>query len=147
MGLLLAAFVLYLTLLAATIVYALRKGGKTERLGAVTLLIAIVLSQFASTLGPSSRGPDGPGVETDLLVIDLALFLALLAIAYRSTKFWPIWAAAAQLIAVLTHWAVVLNPSLIRTIYATAQPFWIFPMLAAIAIGTRAHQKSLRQTA
>jgi len=78
------------------------------------------------------------------MVVDAALFLAFVAIAYRSTKFWPIWAAASQLVAVLTHWVVILNPSIVRTVYATAQPFWVFPVIIAIAVGTRTHQRSLR---
>ena len=142
---LLAAFVLYLTLLVATMVYALRKGGETERLGAITLLIAIILSELASNLGPRSfQGSGGPATDIDMMVIDLGLFIAFVIIAYRSTKFWPIWAAASQLVAVLTHWVFILDPSVVRTAYATAQPFWVFPMLGAIAIGTRTHQRSLQ---
>jgi hypothetical protein len=81
------------------------------------------------------------------MTVDVLAFIAFVALAYRSKKFWPIWAAASQLVAVLTHWAIALDPSVVRTIYATAQPFWAFPVIAALAIGTRAHQISLRATA
>lgn len=141
--LLAAAFVLYLTLLVATLGYALRKGGKDERVAAVTILVGTLLSEIASHVGPSSAEPGWAGIEIDLMAIDVAAFIAFTAIAYRSKKFWPIWAAAAQLVAVLTHWAILLNPSVVRTVYAAAQPFWIFPVLAAVAIGTRAHQRAL----
>ena len=144
MRLLLAAFVLYLIFLVATLTYALRKGGKDERLGAVTILAGTLLSEFASHLGPNAGGAGWARADIDMMAIDMAALIAFVAIAYRSTKFWPIWAAAAQLVAVLTHLAVILNPPLLRTIYATAQPFWIFPVLAALAIGTRAHHKSVR---
>ncbi|HEV2078292.1 MAG TPA: hypothetical protein VGR19_00105 [Allosphingosinicella sp.] len=147
MRLLLAFFVLYLVLLIATLAYALRNGGSEERQGALTILLGTLLSEVASEVGPSSADPRWGGIEIDLLVIDAAAFIAFLVIAYRSKKFWPIWAAASQLVAVLTHWVVILNPSIVRTVYATAQPFWIFPVLAAVALGTRAHQRSLRETA
>jgi hypothetical protein len=138
MRLLLAAFVLYLAFLVATLAYALWKGGKDERTGAVTILLAALSSQVASETG-LGRG----GYQIGVMVIDVAVFIAFVALAYRSKKFWPIWAAASQLVALLTHWAVVLDPSVVRTIYATAQPFWAFPVIAALALGTRAHQRSL----
>jgi len=144
MRLLLAVFVLYLVFLIATLAYALRKGGSEERQGALTILLGTLLSEVASEAGPSWSDPQWGGIEIDLLMIDAAAFIAFLVIAHRSKKFWPIWAAASQLVAVLTHWVVILNPSIVRTVYATAQPFWIFPVLAAVALGTRAHQRSLR---
>jgi len=144
MRLLLAAFVFYLIVLVATLVYALRNGGKDERRGVLTVVLGTLLSQIASEIGPSSREPGWAGLEIDLMAIDVAAFIAFVAIAYRSIKFWPIWAAAAQLVAALTHLAVILNPSVVRTIYSAAQPFWIFPVLAALAVGTRMHQRALR---
>ena len=142
MLLLLAAFVLYLAFLIATLVYALRKGGKDEQRGILTIVVGALFSEIASTM-PADRG----GPQIGVMVIDILVFIVFLAIAYRSKKFWPIWAAASQLVAVLTHWAVILDPSIVRTAYAAAQPFWVFPMLAAIALGTRAHQRSLRDAA
>ena len=139
MHLLLAAFVFYLAFLAATLAYALWKGGKDERTGAVTIMLAALSSQVAS-----EAGLGGGGYQIGVMAIDAATFIAFVALAYRSKKFWPIWAAASQLVAVLTHWALVLDPSLLRTIYTTAQPFWAFPVIAALALGTRAHQRSLR---
>jgi hypothetical protein len=96
----------------------------------------------SGTVGSGWYGP-----EIDVMAVDAAAFIAFVAIAYRSTKFWPIWAAASQLVATITHWVVILNPSIVRTLYMTAQPFWIFPILVALAIGTRMHQRSLRGTA
>jgi len=136
---LLAVFVLYLAALIATLAYALRKGGEDERRGILTILVGALLSELASHLGP-----DGDGPQLDVMAIDVAVFIVFVALAYRSKKFWPIWAAASQLVAVLTHWTLVLDPSMFRTVYAAAQPFWVFPMLAAIALGTHAHQRSLR---
>jgi len=136
---LLAVFVLYLAALIATLAYALRKGGEDERRGILTILVGALLSELAS-----HSGPDGDGPQLDVMAIDVAVFIVFVALAYRSKKFWPIWAAASQLVAVLTHWTLVLDPSMFRTVYAAAQPFWVFPMLAAIALGTHAHQRSLR---
>ena len=142
---LLIALLLYLVVLMGTLAYALQKGGKDERSGAITLLILALFTQVFSVIGPTGKmGQGWGGPEIDVMVVDAAGFIAFVAIAYRSEKFWPIWAAASQLVAVLTHWVVILNPSIVRSVYATAQPFWVFPVIAAIAVGTRAHQRSLR---
>jgi len=142
MSLLLAAHVLYLAALIATLVYALRKGGQDERRGAAIILVGTVASMIVAEFG---RGWNGP--EIGVMTVDVLAFIAFVALANRSKKFWPIWAAASQLVAVLTHWVVILDPSIVRTVYAAAQPFWIFPVIAALALGTRAHQRSLRQSA
>ena len=139
MALLIAALVLYLVLLVAVLAYALWKGGKDERRGALTILAGTLSSMVVAEFGPEWNGP-----EIGVMTVDALALVALVAIAYRSEKYWPIWAAASQFVAVLTHWVIILNPAIVKTVYATAQPFWIFPILAALAVGTRAHQRSLR---
>lgn len=140
---LIAALVLYLVLLVGTIVYALLKGGPDERSGAITILVGVLLTQVVSVIGPNGNmAPGWFGPEIGVMATDVAVFIAFVAIAYRSEKFWPIWAAASQLVAVLTHGTVILDPSIVKMVYTTAQPFWVFPMLAALALGTRGHQKS-----
>ena len=140
MPLLIAAFVLYLAVFIAALSYAFWKGGKDERSGAATILIGALLSQVASVMGPLWEGP-----ELGVMAIDIVVFVVFVAIAYGSRKFWPIWAAASQLVAVLTHLAVVLNPTIGKVVYATTQPVWVFPMLAALAVGTHHHQRRLRR--
>jgi hypothetical protein len=141
---LLAALVLYLVFLVGTLAYALLRGGPDERSGAITILIGVLLTQVVSVVGPSGNmAPGWFGPEIGVMVTDVAVFIAFVAIAYRSKKFWPIWAAASQLVAVLTHWTVILDPSIVKMVYTTAQPFWVFPMLAALVLGTRAHRRSL----
>ena len=142
---LLLALVLYVVVLAGTVAYALFKGGNDERSGAIVLLILALLTQVLSVIGSNGRMVQGwEGPELDVMVLDGLGFVAFVVIAYRSKKFWPIWAAASQLVATLTHWVVILNPSILRTLYMMAQPFWVFPVIIAIAVGTRSHQRSLR---
>jgi hypothetical protein len=142
---LLVALVLYLVALASTVAYALLKGGAEERSGAITILVAALLTQVVAVVGPGgTMEPGWFGPEIGVMVTDAAVFIAFVAIAYRSTKFWPIWAAASQLVAVLTHLAVIIDPSMVPMVYTTAQPFWAIPVIAALGLGTRAHQRSLR---
>jgi hypothetical protein len=145
MSLLLLALVLYLILLVGTVAYALLKGGVDERSGAITILVAALMTQVVAVIGPGgTMAPGWYGPEIGVMAVDVAVLVAFVAIAYRSTKFWPIWAAASQLVAVLTHWTVILDPSIVPMVYTTAQPFWAIPVIVALALGTRGHQRSLR---
>lgn len=134
---LIAAFVLYVALLALICLYALRWGGATERRAALALIVAVVATQCADALGSKWVKP-----EYGIMVVDAALLVAFIAIAHRSDRFWPIWIAAAQLIGVITHLAVVLHPQVGGDLYRMMQPFWVFPILAGIAWGTWSRARS-----
>lgn len=127
-----AAFLLFVTALIVISALALHRGGRDERAATIAFLVALIASQPASLLMPPAAGP-----QYAVMAIDAALCVAFMAIAARSTRFWPIWATASQLVGTLTHLAAVLRPQLAVEAYATTQPFWAFPILAAIAVGTR----------
>src|SRR3546814_11663363 len=72
-----------------------------------------------------------------MLLIDFGLLLALSAIAGAADRFWPIWLAAFQLVAVAAHGVTAYNPEILPVAY-----WWIvgkiaYPMFAIFAIGTR----------
>jgi hypothetical protein len=70
------------------------------------------------------------------LAVD-AGFLAFLALlALRSDRFWPIWAAGFQLLAVITHCARLLDPTLGAWVYITAGVIWTYLVLFALTFGT-----------
>lgn len=134
-----AALVLYAVLLVSTCTYAIWRGGKLERAGAICMIAAVVASQVVVAFGQGWRGPD-----YGLLGADALFFVALVVIAHMSKRFWPLWAAASQLVGTLTHFVVMFDASAVGKAYATVQPFWAFPILAAIAIGTRGAQLERR---
>jgi len=123
---------LFVAALIGVSAFALYRGGRDERAATMAFLIALLASQPASLLTPPAAGP-----QFAVMAVDAALCVAFMAIAARSTRFWPIWATASQLVGTFTHLAAILRPQLAVEAYATTQPFWAFPILAAIAIGTR----------
>jgi len=109
--------------------YAVLYGGKDERLGAILLAAAAVLSPLSLV-----RGWAAP--ELGITLVDVGLFAALLALAMRSRAFWPIWAAGFQLCAVAVHLVAGLSPSMLPAAYAETLALWAYPVLAALAVGT-----------
>ena len=132
-----SAMALYLAVLLAAGVFALKRGGPDEQLATVMFLAGACGSQVASFIGQRwLRGP-----EYGVMVCDVGLALGLLVVVRRSRKFWPLWAAAAALVGAVTHLVRFVNPTLSSRIYASIQPFWAFPILLAIVIGTVAHSE------
>ena len=135
MVLLIAALILYVAALLATSIYAFSRGGHTERQATAALLTAVVATQIANAVGTRWSAP-----EYGIMAVDAALLVAFVVIAHRSERFWPIWIAAAQLVGLITHLAVVVNPGVANQAYRLTQPFWVFPILAGIAWGTWRHR-------
>lgn len=138
---LVAGAVLYLILLPLVASYALWRGGRDERGAAVSLLLASLASAVVSLPSPAWDRP-----QYGLMLVDGLFFITLLPIAVRSKRFWPQWAAAAQLIGTITHLTPIIYAPATKTIYATVQPAWAFVIMAAIALGTRQEQKDRRRT-
>jgi hypothetical protein len=103
-------------------------GGRPERLAAG----ALVLGWVATLL---LRDPRWAGPQWGGLAVDAAFFAALVGIALTSSRYWPLFAAAFQLLAVLTHAARILDPSVRGWAYATAGVIWTQLVLVAIGVG------------
>ena len=59
-----------------------------------------------------------------------------LSLALRSHRYWPIWAAGFQLLAILTYWAHSLDRTLGGWVYLTAGILWGYLLVGALAYGT-----------
>jgi hypothetical protein len=120
---------LFLAALGAVAVAAVVHGGRDERLAALALVAATVLSPLMQRQGFA-------GPETGILIVDSLLFVALVAIAVRSRRFWPIWAAGFHLCALAVHVAAARLPNLLPAAYAETLVIWSYPVLAAVLLGT-----------
>lgn len=131
-----AAFILYFIGLVGACVFALVRGGRTERAAVGIIVAAALLSQIASLMGNRWHS-----FEVYIMAVDAVTFIAFVVLAKRSRKFWPIWAAAAQLIGTLTHLVVLFEPSIVLEVYASTQPFWAVPVILALTVGTRGERR------
>jgi hypothetical protein len=133
MTLLAALPFVFLLALLTTCWFAVVFGGNSERCGAAIIFLGAILSLPAATLfGSRWESP-----EYGVLAVDVLALIALLALALRSNRFWPLWVTSFQAIAVVTHLATMADHLILPRAYAIAQPFWGYPMLLALALGTR----------
>lgn len=129
----------YYALLLSVLVYALARGGGSERAGALILIAGSLLTHVAL----SPIGSRFTEVELSVLAVDLVVLGGFVTLALHSDRYWPIWIAALQLIGVLAHIARLADPSMMRTGYAFILALWSYPMLALIALGTwRQHRRT-----
>ncbi len=108
---------------------AFRWGGTDERIAS----LAFIAATFASKLFTESNYVH---TETIVMAIDALLLLALVAVALRSDRFWPMWAAAFQLVGTSVHLASMAETGDFKWAYAVGLIFWTYPVLIALMVGT-----------
>jgi len=130
----------FLTLLFLATFYALRKGGGPERAMALILIAMLAADQALHLFVPARFAT----LDTGHLAIDLAAAAATLALALTAHRFWPLAAAALQLLPLLAHFSRAADMSVHPAAYLTMQVFasWLLPPL--LAFGTWRHQRRLR---
>lgn len=128
---------LFNTLLFIVCTYALWRGGMPERLCAIFLFVACLLTFAAAPALHWSAS----SVEWGVFVVDVALLIGFLVLALHANRFWPMWATATHSLAVLAHVSKVLAPEISPLFYATLAMGSAWPLLALIALGTYRHQQ------
>jgi hypothetical protein len=130
----------FLALFAASSIYALIRGGAPERITALLLSVALILSM----LSVSPEATRYKHAEASLFLVDLALFAALYLLSLFTTRFWPIWMSAMQGLTVLGHVSFLDQPGT-GFGYAVLVQFWCWPMqVLLIAAAYRHRQRMVR---
>ena len=129
--------VIYLCILASSLAYIGAKGQRAER----ECVSAIAIGSLATGLA-ANPGPAWCDLEVGIFLVDVATLIAFVIIMARSTRFWPLWTTALQIIAVMTHIARSLTPWTSPMAYAVAEQLWVYIMLLILIISVR--QQRLR---
>jgi hypothetical protein len=133
--------VYFVALMLACCGYAFAAGGAPERIGAAIFLIGSLLT-YAAVMTSAIHYR---GVELGVLAVDVASFLAFVALALRANRHWPLWVSALVGVGLVGHLAMLLRPQVIPWAYAVILTIWSYPMLLILAAGTRAHQLRIRR--
>ena len=116
-------------LMLAVSAFAWWRGGWPER----TVAVANVVASLASGLAENRHDFIDP--QWGVMTIDV-LFLAMLVwLVVRSDRRWPMFAAAFQLLAVVTHGAMMADPSVGGWAYITGYIIWGYLVLTSLGVG------------
>ena len=109
--------------------YAFWRGGKPERLAAALILADWVLSP-ALVINDTYNH-----MQIAVFAIDGLLMFALISIALRSDRFWPLWATAFQLLELLMHIAMLVDHTVRPRAYYVGMEISSYLILASLALG------------
>lgn len=130
--------ILGISALALSCFVALRWGGRDEKIAAFGFMAAVIASNWVTD---GSYGH----TETGVLIVDVSLFFGLLVLALRSDRFWPMWAAAFQLVGTMVHFASMSQTGDFAWAYYVALIFWTYPVVLALMAGTWFEGRSRRE--
>lgn len=139
MPVLIAGLIVFLLSMSVVCALALVLGGRTERRVAIGYLATSAATMLVSAFGTHWHGPNW-----GVMIVDALWFVALVVIARHSMKAWPIWAAAGQLCGLLAHLPTIWDRIPMET-YVLSQPFWAFPILAFLLVGTIEEARARRR--
>lgn len=131
--------VVFSALMISSTALALWRGGPPEKIAA----IMFTLSAYYTYAMLSASTPSFRSIELGILVVDIILLVALVVLALRADRFWPLWLAALQLVGTAAHGAKFVDPSLADRIYAFLLAVWAYPTVLLLFVGTWRHQKRL----
>jgi hypothetical protein len=125
------AFLLTVAFFALSIAISWRLGGDPERRGAQVVLMLLILGLLRTIiLGTKLSELDVAG-----LVLDTCAMAAFVWIALFAWRFWPLWASALQLLAVMAHVTRAFDIPIHPIVYAILRtvPTYMLPLILLIA--------------
>ncbi|SEJ84682.1 hypothetical protein SAMN05518849_11594 [Sphingobium sp. AP50] len=119
-----------------TCAFAICFGGREGRMLVVIIVAAALLSIPAQLAG------SWHATQLWLMMVDVGTLGALVWLMLQSPRYWPIWAAACQLMTVLTHVVTLLLHSFSDRIYAGLNTVWVIPLMLFAIIGIELDRKA-----
>lgn len=110
-------------------------GGKDGRYFAFLFFVGVVATYIAQ------ENSDWRVTHLRLMLVDGLFFVAMIWLMLRSASYWPIWAAACQLMTVLTHVATFILRSFSDRIYEGLSTVWVIPLMLFTIIGIELDRK------
>jgi len=118
--------------MTATLIFALARGGRPERIGALINLGGFALTVLIRLLVSTAWTP----AEALVLLIDAAVVVGFFWLAITTTRFWPIWAAGFGLADLFMSVAGALLPHVPLFAYQSGLVIYAYLALGALALGT-----------
>ncbi|WP_425997508.1 hypothetical protein [Caulobacter sp. DWR1-3-2b1] len=119
---------------------AVWRGGRPERWAAAAMALAWLGSTFAQ------RSLQLWGPQTGIMIIDGLLLAALLLIALRSDRWWPMWASGFHGLGVFLHLAVMIDAGIWGRAYYVAGAIFSYLTMIALLIGSLSRPKRPAET-
>ena len=131
--------IIFFALLTFACCYAVARGGAPERLTAVGMVCALVITLTLTLVNPRPSGAYST-VELGVALADFVLFLEVVAIALVGTRFWPIVMGSMMGCGLFGHLTKPLGPDILPRAYYIAVAVWSYPELILLLAATWRHR-------
>lgn len=137
-----AILVVFYAVMAVSLLFAWFKGGNVERIAAAMLVGFFLFRLILRPLIPASFE------EIDPLAFaqDLIGFAGFVWIGLKARRYWPLLAAALQLLSLSAHFARVVQVAIDPRVYAVMKSLPTFLVFVLLAVGTASYRSRLRRT-
>ena len=108
---------------------AIWKGAHTERVAAISIVIASILSPFVQ------NWTDWTSPQWNILIIDAANLGVFLYLLVRTHRVWLLFGCAFQLLAILSHMGMLIDPSVVARAYISTLYLMFYGLMLALAAG------------
>ena len=134
--------VVFYAVMAFALVFAWSKGGGAEKVGAGLLLGFFLFRMALEPFVPSRFDVLNPLAFAQ----DLIGFAGFVWIELRARRYWPLLAAALQLLSLSAHFARVVQVAIDPRVYAVMKSLPTFLVFVLLAVGTASYRSRLRRT-
>lgn len=131
---------IYFLMLVGCGLFAVLRGGAPERWGTGALVVAVIATVWSPVFGFGRFET----IEYGIASADAAFFCAVVVIALRAQRYWPLWIAAIMADVLRTH-LLVLVPGVVPWSYAVMNAAWNYPIPPILAVAAWRHQSRIRQ--
>lgn len=104
-------------------------GARTERIAAISIVIASILSPLVQ------NWTDWSSPQWNILIVDAANLAVFLYLLMRTHRVWLLFGCAFQLLAVLSHLGMLLDPGIMARAYISTLYLMFYGLMAALAAG------------
>jgi len=130
---------LFLVGMALSLSFAIWKGAEPERIGAGVLLAGFLLQIIAYAVFP----PRYFDVDAIALLADLIFLAGFGWLAINARRVWPIWAAAFQLLSIMSHFARFVEMDIEPYVYSVMKSLPTGLAIVLLSVGTIMHRRRL----
>jgi hypothetical protein len=127
----------FYSIMAASLGFAWIRGGRAERVG-VVLVVGMAVFRISSELFAPARFAT---LDLLSLIEDLAGFAGFTWIGLRARRYWPLWAAALQLLSLGAHFARAVDLGVHPMIYSIMKSLPTLMVCLVIAVGAATYRR------